>query len=305
MTIDELQREVVRLKADRGALVLAHAYQSQDILEVADVAGDSYALAVAASRATQGVVVMCGVRFMAETCKVLSPAKRVLLPNPLAGCPMADQLDVDELEALKRLYPGYATVAYVNTSSALKAHADVCVTSSCAVDVCRALPVERILFVPDANLGHYVAGRIPEKEFAFFDGGCPHHRRMGPLDVDAARRAHPDALLLVHPECPPSVVSRADYVGSTTGIMAYARASDAREFVIGTENSIVEHLQFECPDKAFFPLGVSLSCQDMRVTTLVDLHRCLVGTGGEQIELADDVIEGAGRCIRRMIELGG
>lgn len=304
MTIREIQDEILRLKKEKDFCILAHAYQGQQILEVADYIGDSYGLSVEASRDSHKNVIMCGVRFMAETCKILSPDKKVYLANPIAGCPMAEQLDLEMLEALKKKYPGYAVVAYINTTSELKTGCDVCVTSSSAVQICKALDADKILFIPDPNLGHYVAQQIPEKEFAFYTGGCPRHLVMTKYDVERAKAAHPEALFLVHPECRPEVVEKADYVGSTTGIMAYAKKSDAKEFIIGTENSIVEHLQFDCPDKKFYPLSVNLTCMNMKVTTLMDICNVLRGEGGEEIILPDDVMEGAGRCIHRMIELG-
>ncbi|MCD8007577.1 MAG: quinolinate synthase NadA [Clostridiales bacterium] len=305
MTICELQEKILQLKKEKDFCILAHAYQGQEILEVADYTGDSYGLSVQASRDAHRNVLMCGVRFMAETCKVLSPDKRVLLANPLAGCPMAEQLDLETLEALKEKYPDYAAVAYINTTSELKTACDVCVTSSSAVKICRALPADKILFIPDQQLGRYVAAQVPKKQFAFYSGGCPRHVVVRAHDVERARAAHPGALLLVHPECRPEVVSQADYVGSTTGIMDFAMKSDRDSFLIGTENSIVEHLQFACPDKAFYPLSVNLSCMNMKVTTLMDVYRALSGRGGEEIALPQPVLDGAGRCIRRMIELGG
>lgn len=305
MTVREIQEEILRLKAEKDFCILAHAYQGQPILEIADYTGDSYGLSVQASKAPHKNVLMCGVRFMAETCKVLSPDKTVYLANPLAGCPMAEQLDVEMLEMLKAKYPGYAVVAYINTTSKLKTACDVCVTSSSAVKICRALDADKILFIPDPNLGHYVAQQMPEKEFAFYSGGCPRHLVMSKRDVELAKAAHPDALFLVHPECRPEVVAEADYIGSTTGIMAYAKESDAKEFIIGTENSIVEHLQFDCPEKRFYPLSVNLSCMNMKVTTLMDVYNVLQGIGGEEITLPEQVIAGASRCINRMIELGG
>lgn len=304
MTIREIQEEILRLKKEKDFCILAHAYQGQEILEIADYTGDSYGLSVQASRDSHKNVLMCGVRFMAETCKVLSPEKTVYLANPIAGCPMAEQLDVEMLEALKKKYPGYTVVAYINTTSELKTACDVCVTSSSAAQICRALDSDKILFIPDPNLGHYVAQQMPEKEFAFYTGGCPRHLAMTKYDVKRAKEAHPEALFLVHPECRPEVVAKADYVGSTTGIMDYAKSSDAKEFIIGTENSIVEHLQFDCPDKKFYPLSVNLTCMNMKVTTLMDVYRVLCGTGGEEIVLPAHVLEGARRCIHRMIELG-
>ena len=301
MTTHELQQEILRLKKEKNVCILAHAYQSQAVLEVADYTGDSYGLSVQAAKTDAAGVIMCGVRFMAETCKILSPEKTVWLANPMAGCPMAEQLDLPALRALKAQYPGYATVAYINTTSALKTECDVCVTSSSAVNICRALDADKILFIPDPNLGSYVAAQLPEKQFAFCHGGCPRHMVVSAADVARARAAHPGAELLVHPECRAEVVAQADYVGSTTGIMAYAKKSAAREFIIGTENSIVEHLSFDCPDKSFYPLAVQLTCMNMKLTTLPDIYRCLLGTGGEQITLPDDIMAGAGRCIRRML----
>ena len=285
MTIAEIQQEILRLKKEKDICILAHAYQGQEILEVADYMGDSYGLSVQASRSDCSGVIMCGVRFMAETCKVLSPDKKVWLANPAAGCPMAEQLDLESLRKLKAEYPDHAVVAYINTTSELKTECDVCVTSSSAVQICSHLENDKILFIPDPNLGRYVAEKLPEKEFVFYKGGCPRHIVVSAKDVEKARKAHPEALLLVHPECGQEVVEK--------------------EFIIGTENSIVEHLQFACPDKKFYPLAVQLTCMNMKVTTLMDVYNCLKGCGGEEIELPADVMEGAGRCIHRMVELGG
>lgn len=304
MTIKEIQEEIIRLKKEKDFCILAHAYQGHEILEVADYMGDSFGLSVEASKDSHKNVIMCGVRFMAETCKILSPEKRVYLSNPLAGCPMAEQMDLTTLNDLKKRYKNYAVVAYINTTSELKTGCDVCVTSSSAVEICRKLDNDKILFIPDPNLGSYVQSKLPEKQFAFYDGGCPRHLAITVADVNKAKELHKDALLLVHPECRKDVVEKADYVGSTTGIMKYAKESDKKEFIIGTENSIVEHLQYECPDKLFYPLSVKLTCQNMKVTTLIDVLNVLKGQGGEEITLSKEVMEGASRCINKMIELG-
>lgn len=305
MKISEIQQEILKLKKEKDFCILAHAYQGQEILEVADYMGDSYGLSVQASKDTHKNVIMCGVRFMAETCKVLSPEKTVYLANPLAGCPMAEQMSLEDIKKLKQEYPGYAIVAYINTTSELKTECDVCVTSSSAVEICRNLKEDKIVFIPDPNLGSYVQEQMPEKEFVFYNGGCPRHLAMTVKDVERAKALHPNALLLVHPECRPDVVKRADYVGSTTGIMKFAKESDQKEFIIGTENSIVEHLQFDCVDKQFYPLSTALTCMNMKVTTLMDVYNTLRGVGGEEIVLDQNVMEGASRCINRMIELGG
>ena len=305
ITTRQLQDEIIRLKKENDICILAHAYQSHDILEVADYTGDSYGLSKQAAKAPQKNVLMCGVRFMAETVKILAPEKTVYLSNSGAGCPMAEQLDVELLSSLKENNPDYTVVAYINTTSKLKTICDVCVTSSSAVKILKAMPEKNILFIPDINLGTYVKEQMPEKNFKLVHGGCPTHARLTVKNVEKVKEQHPNAKFLVHPECVPDVVKLADYVGSTSGIMEYAKASSDKEFIIGTENSIVQHLQFDCPDKKFYPLSVMLTCMNMKLTTLPDIYRCLLGTGGEQIMLPADVMAGAGRCIRRMVELGG
>ena len=304
MTTRELQDEILRLKKENDLCILAHAYQSHEILEVADYTGDSYGLSVQAAKAPNKNVLMCGVRFMAETVKILSPEKRVLLSNPGAGCPMAEQLDTELLQSLKDNNPGYTVVAYINTTSELKTLCDVCVTSSSAVKIVKNIDNDKILFVPDCNLGAWVAEQVPEKEFKFVHGGCPTHLRMSALNVKKARALHPDAKLLVHPECLAEVSKEADYIGSTTGIMDYARKSNDKEVIIGTENSILQHLQFECPDKKFYPLSKDCVCHNMKLTTLMDVYNCVKGTGGEEITLDEDVRVKALKCINTMLTLG-
>lgn len=304
VTTRELQDEIIRLKKEKDICILAHAYQSHDVLEVADFVGDSYGLSQQAAEAENKTVLMCGVRFMAETVKILSPEKRVLLSNAQAGCPMAEQMDVEMISEVKKKYPDYTVVAYINTTSELKTICDVCVTSSSAVQIVKNIENHNILFIPDCNLGRWVADQVPEKNIKLLKGGCPTHMRMSVKDVEAARKAHPDALLLVHPECLPEVSAMADYRGSTTGIMAYAKKSDAKEFIIGTENSIVQHLQFECPDKKFYPLSKDCVCHNMKLTTLADVYQCVLGTGGEEINLEPEVMQQARRCIDTMLTLG-
>ena len=304
LTTRELQDEIIRLKKEKDICILAHAYQSHDIWEVADYVGDSYGLSVQAAKAAQSTVLMCGVRFMAETVKILSPQKRVLLSNSNAGCPMAEQMDVELISGVKKMYPDYTVVAYINTTAELKTICDVCVTSSSAVQIVKNIENKNILFIPDCNLGKWVADQVPEKNIKLLQGGCPTHVRMSKRDVEKARKAHPDALLLVHPECLQEVSGLADYRGSTTGIMDYAKKSDAKEFIIGTENSIVQHLQFACPDKQFYPLSRDCVCHNMKLTTLGDVYQCVKGTGGEEIKLDEEVRIKAKRCIDTMLELG-
>ncbi len=303
--IKDLQQEILKLKKEKDVCILAHSYMSEEICEIADFVGDSYALSVKAKTAPQSTVLMCGVRFMAETVKMLSPQKKVILSHPQAGCPMAEQLDREIIAEVKKRYPDYAVVAYINTTASLKTVADVCVTSSSAVKICKAIPQKNILFIPDINLGSYVRSQVPEKNFKLLSGGCPTHARMEKADVITAKAAHPNALFLVHPECRAEVAELADYVGSTSGIMDFAIKSDAQEFIIGTENAIAEHLQYRCPKKKFYPLSKDLVCHNMKLTTLPDVYSCLTGTGGEEIILDEETRLKAVKCIEKMIEYGG
>lgn len=299
----DLQEAILKLKKEKDVCILAHAYQTQDILEVADFIGDSFGLSQQAQSVPQQNLLMCGVRFMAETAKILSPDKKVILSHPDAGCPMAEQLTVDELKEIKAQYPNAAVVAYINTTSALKTECDVCVTSASALNIVKNLPNEEILFIPDCNLGSWIEAQVPEKTFHFIKGGCPVHMRITPDDVIKARAAHPGAPLLVHPECKKEVTALADYAGSTTGIMKYAANSDAGEFIIGTDNSIVQHLQFEHPDKKFYALSKDCVCHDMKLTTLMDVYHCLLGEAGEEIVLDDETRLKAKKCIDAMLEM--
>ena len=301
LSTQELQKQIIQLKKEKDICILAHLYQTRDIIEVADFVGDSFQLSRLAEKAPQKTVVMCGVRFMAETVKILSPEKRVILSHPEAGCPMAEQLSVEEIRSLKKKYPNSAVVAYINTTSELKTECDVCVTSASALPLIKKLPQEEILFLPDCNLGQWVAAKIPEKTFHFIRGGCPVHMAITKEHVKEAKEKHPDALLLVHPECLPEVTKEADYTGSTTGIMDYVEQSDQREFLIGTDTSIVQHLKFLYPEKAFYPLRKQCICSDMRLTTLADLYHCVMGQGGEEITLSPKVMEQARRCIDTML----
>ncbi|MDE5738291.1 MAG: quinolinate synthase NadA [Oscillospiraceae bacterium] len=300
-----MQQEVLRLKKEQDVCILAHSYVAREISEIADFVGDSYQLSVKASQVENQTVLMCGVRFMAETVKILSPEKKVLLANPVAGCPMAEQMDKDMILQVKQSYPDYTIMAYVNTTAELKTIADVCVTSSSAVKIAKAVENDKILFIPDCNLGAYVAKQVPEKTVKLLQGGCPIHASVKPSAVRNMKALHPEALVLVHPECVPEVVEQADFVGSTSAIMDYAKNSNAKEFIIGTEISIAEHLQYDCPDKLFYPLTKELICPNMKATTLVDVYRNLTGQFGEEILLDKQTIQDARRCIDKMIALGG
>lgn len=303
--ISDIQKEILRLKKEKDICILAHSYVAHEILEIADFTGDSYALSVKAKTAEQKTVIMVGVRFMAETVKMLSPDKKVILANADAGCPMAEQMDKEFISSVKEEYPDYKVVAYINTTAQLKTVCDVCVTSSSAVKIVKQLPDKNILFIPDCNLGAFVAEQIPDKNIKLLNGGCPVHASVNEEEVIEAKKKHPNALLLVHPECTADVVKHADYAGSTAGIMEFAKNSDCKEFIIGTEISIAEHLQYECPDKMFYYLSSKLVCKDMKLSTLYDVYNAILGKSGEEIVMDDETIVKARKCIDEMIRLGG
>jgi len=270
-----LKKEIRDLLRDRNAVMLAHNYQRDEIQEIADITGDSLGLSQEASRCEAGVIVFCGVHFMAESAAILSPDKTVLLPRMDAGCPMADMITADDLRSYRAAHPEAVVVTYVNSSAEVKALSDICCTSGNAVNVVRSIPEDReIYMVPDRNLAHYVA-KVSGRRLAWFDGFCPTHER---LKIEAARRAkeaHPGALLVVHPECPPEVVDMADAVLSTSGMYAYCRRSEAKEFIIGTEMGILYRLRKENPGKTFFLASRALICPNMKMTTLEDVRDSL------------------------------
>lgn len=301
--INEIQKKILKLKEEKNCCILAHSYVAKEITEIADFVGDSFQLSAAAKNIDKEMILFCGVHFMAETAKILSPDKKVVLAAPHAGCPMAEQFTPDEVISFKKEHPDYAVVSYINTTAALKCVTDVCVTSASALNVVGNMKEKNILFIPDINLGSYVKENFPEKNIVLWNGGCPVHGRMTASDAEKAKNLYPDALLLVHPECPPEVCEKADYIGSTGGIMKYVDEHDHNEYIIGTEISIAELLSYKYPDKKFYPMHKGLICPDMKETTLMDVYKALIGTGGLEIEMSDEYIKKASVCINRMLEL--
>lgn len=305
--IKDIQEKILKLKKEKDICILAHSYQAREIVEVADFVGDSFQLSRMAQTAQNKNILFCGVHFMAETAKMLSPDKRVFLANPEAGCPMAEQMEPEMIEAVKSHDPERKVVAYINTTAKLKSVCDVCVTSSSAVKIVKAMEADKILFIPDCNLGAFVQKAVPEKDIKLLQGGCPVHASVTPQDLEEAKKKHPEALVLVHPECIPAVSEKADYVGSTSGIMDFAKKSEAKEFIIGTEISIAEHLQYELPDKKFYILSKKILCPNMKMTTLMDvLNSCEGMNSGEAFEImmSDEEISSARVCIDEMLRLG-
>lgn len=305
--IRDVQDKILKLKKEKDVFILAHSYVAREITEVADFVGDSYMLSLEAQKTTAKNILLCGVHFMAETAKMLSPEKRVFLANPLATCPMAEQMEPDMIAQLKEMEPDRTVVAYINTTAALKAVCDVCVTSSTAVKIVKNIDNDKILFIPDCNLGDFVKRNVPEKDIKLLQGGCPVHSSVTLKDLEEAKALHPNALVLVHPECIPAVVERADYVGSTSGIANFAKNSDHKEFIIGTEMSIAEALQYECPNKDFYILSKKILCPNMKLTTLIDVLRSIenIDNGGAfEINMTAEEIAQSRKCIDEMIRLG-
>lgn len=298
--MNALQEKIISVKKERDTIILSHYYQPLEVQDVSDRVGDSFNLAQLAQSAAESAIILCGVRFMAESAKILNPGKTVYLPSPGAGCPMADMVTPEDVLSLRSEYPTAAVVCYVNSSAAVKAVSDVCCTSSSAVRIVKALPEKQIIFVPDQNLGAYVAAQVPEKELILFSGNCPIHHAALAGDVAAARSAHGGALLLVHPECRPEVSERADYVGSTAGILDFARKSGAAEFIIGTEIGVLEILRREFPEKKFHLLHGGFICEDMKKTRLEDILGCFENKV-MPIELPEDEMRGARQSLERMI----
>ena len=307
--IRDIQDKILELKKEYDICILAHSYQAAEIVEIADITGDSYKLSVEAAKVQNNNILMCGVHFMAETAKMLSPEKRVFLANGDAGCPMAEQMEPEMIRGIKMDEPDRKVVCYINTTAALKAECDVCVTSSSAVKIVKNMDADKILFIPDCNLGAFVADACPDKDIMLLKGGCPVHNAITVEEVEEARAAHPNAKFLVHPECKPAVTKLADYAGSTADIMRYAAESDAREFIIGTEISIKEHLQYKFPEKRFYDLSKRLICPNMKLTTLMDVYGSCKAIGGDssfdvtEINMSDELIAKAKGCIDEMIRL--
>jgi len=267
---------ILRLKKERNAIILAHNYQVPEIQDVADIVGDSYALSQHAANTNSDVIVFCGVNFMAESAKILSPDKTVLLPVESAGCPMADMVTVPRLREMKAEYPDAAVVCYVNSSAEVKAESDICCTSSNALKVVQSVKNKQVIFVPDENLGSYVASKVKDKEVILWKGFCITHKRVRVEEVVKIRQLHPNAKILMHPECTPEVQKLADFLGSTSEIIKYARELSERDIIIGTEEGVLHTLRKQNPDKNFYLLSTGLICTNMKKTRLSDVHNALL-----------------------------
>lgn len=294
---------IKKLKQERNAVIVAHMYQNDEVQAVADIVGDSYALSKFCATRPESTIVFCGVDFMAESAKILSPDKTVLIPVQNAGCPMADMITAEQLIEFKKKYPGYAVATYINSSAAVKAESDVIVTSSNAYRVISGMEEKNIIFCPDRNLGGFIAKQCPDKNIVLWDGFCPTHHQIKTADVVEIKEKYPNAKLLVHPECAPEVSALADYAGSTKGIIDYATASEDKEFIIGTELGVMYQLKKNNPDKTFHLMSKELICPNMKKTTLQSILDCLE-KGQYEVNVPKDVAKGAKKALDRMLELG-
>jgi len=304
MSLDNrlLVEEIKKLKKEKNAVVVAHNYQVDEIQEIADMVGDSFALSKYCANNPADVVVFCGVHFMAESAKILSPKKVVLLPEKDAGCPMADMVEPGALKEMKKEYPNAAVVCYINSSAEVKAESDICCTSSNAVEILKAVPEKTVIFVPDQNLGQYAADLVPEKEVILWDGYCITHNGINPGEVKKIKEIHPDAFLLVHPECKPEVVEMADFVGSTKQIIDYANSCMVKKYIIGTEMGVLFSLKKQNPDKEFYLMSQGLICPNMKKTSLKSVYEALKEMK-YQIEVKEEIRLKAKKCLDRMLQI--
>ena len=301
----ELVARIHELAREKNAVILAHNYQWPDVQEVAHHVGDSLGLSILAEKSYADIIVFCGVHFMAESAKVLSPKKKVLLPNLAAGCSLADSITPESLMEWKERYPDHSVVTYVNSTAEVKALSDICCTSANAVSVVRSLPTDKILFTPDRNLGRWVADQVPEKDVVIYDGCCPIHDVLRGANVEQVRQATPESVVIAHPECRQDVIAMADMVCSTTGMLkAVEQFPDAKTFIIATENGMIHQLKKRFPDKEFIMadgcIGCRLNCPYMKCITLEDVERSLREEVFE-VDVPPDVIVGARRALERMI----
>lgn len=301
---ESLKKKIAKLKKKRNAVIIAHNYQRDEIQEIADIGGDSLALAQAAVRTDAEVIVFCGVHFMAESASILNPDKKVLLPVVEAGCPLADMITPEKLRAKKKQYPDAAVVCYVNTSAQVKAESDIACTSSNAVEVVRSLKEKQVIFVPDKNLGRYVQSQVPEKEIILWDGFCPTHIRVQEEDIVNTKKLYPLAEVIAHPECNPEVLALSDHICSTGGMFKYVKQSKAKEFIIATEAGMLYKLQKENPGKKFYLPTQNLVCANMKLITLGWVAHSLEKLVYE-VRVSDEVRDKALKALEKMLKVTG
>ena len=297
-----MKNKIEQLKKAKNAVILAHYYAPAEVQEIADYVGDSFYLAKIAKESTADIIVFCGVSFMGESAKILNPDKKVLMPDLTADCPMAHMVADGLIDEMRAKYENLAVVCYVNSTAEMKCQSDVCVTSSNAVKIVRALPNNNIFFIPDENLGRYVAEQVPEKNIILNDGYCPRHKAITPEQVLKVKQKHPNALVLSHPECVKAVLDLSDYIGSTAGIIDYAHKVEEKEFIICTEHGVVFQLEKNDPDKSFYFVEPCPVCINMKKNTL-DKVLAVLEKEDNTVEVAEDVRRKALIPLDRMLEL--
>jgi len=295
------EKTIKKLKNEKNAIILAHNYQPPEIQDIADLCGDSLELSIRASKTDADVIVFCGVHFMAETASILCPDKTILLPDPTAGCPMADMVTLQQLSARIKEFPDMPVVTYVNSSAAVKAMSTVCCTSANSIKVVNSLYSQDILMVPDKNLARYTAMKTNKTIYAW-EGYCPYHNLLTTEEMTARRQEYPEALFMAHPECRPEVLEIADAVDSTSGMLSYAQNSGAQTFIVGTEIGLLHPLKKACPDKTFIPASERMRCADMKKITLAGVADSLGKLSGV-VKVPEHIREPAMRAVRKMIEL--
>ena len=299
---NQVKEQILKLKNEKNAVILAHYYTPDEVQEIADYVGDSFYLAKVAKKSTADIIVFCGVYFMGESAKILNPDKKVLMPDITADCPMAHMVAMGKIEEMRSKYEDLAVVCYINSTAELKAKSDVCVTSSNVISIVRALPNKNIFFIPDKNLGRFVAEQVPEKNIILNDGCCPIHATISAEELTEEKTKHPDALVLSHPECDSSVLALSDYIGSTAEIISYANSSTANEFIICTEDGVAYKLQNDNPSKRFHFPRTRPCCPDMKLNSLENLLHVLQAEKNE-VQMDSDVSQAAIAPLDRMLEL--
>lgn len=304
MNHKELIEKINKLKKEKNAIILAHTYENVEIDEVADFSGDSLYLSQQAAKTNADIIVFAGVYFMAETAKILSPNKKVLLPDMNAGCAMADKINLKQLLDFKAKHPNIPVVCYVNSTAEVKAESDVCCTSANAVNVVRSLNAKEVLFVPDQHLGKYVESQLSDVKVITYNGFCPIHHDISVNDILAQKQKYPSAQVMVHPECKKEVTSMADFVGSTTAIIKAVKESTEKEFIIVTEKGVVDRLNRDCPDKKFILIKNGAICDSMKLTTLENILSVLEKENNEII-VSDEIAKLAINAIDKMVKING
>lgn len=295
--------EIKKLKKEKNAVVLAHCYQNIEIDEVADYVGDSLYLSQMAAKTSADVIIFAGVYFMAQTAKILNPSKKVILPNIKAGCDMADMVNLQQLREFKNKYPNIPTVCYINSTAEVKSECDICCTSSNAIKIVESLKAEKVLFLPDQNLGKWVEKQLGNVEVITYNGYCPIHNKLDPKGIKETKLQYPNALVLAHPECTKDFSELADYVGSTTGIMNFVKNSNDEQFIVATEKGVLDRLKRDYPNKQFYDINNKPSiCQSMKLNTIQDIYLALKNEEPE-ITVDKEISQKALKCIERMLEV--